>query len=214
MAVENADSIGRLILVRHGESEGNRTRTFTQNPRVPLTAYGREQARAAGLQIAKRYKPTRIVASPYLRAWQTAEVIAEVLGLGVQAVPDLREQSFGVFAGQPYDALLSDAAYQDGPRWDWRPQGGESLADVYGRVVPVFERITGESGGRDVVIVSHGGVMLALCAYVTGSWDGVTLTPNAGIVVVEHRAGRYSAPLTLATEIGKVQHVTITGASG
>jgi broad specificity phosphatase PhoE len=201
MAVENADSIGRLILVRHGESEGNRDRTFTQDQRVPLTACGREQARAAGLQIAKRYRPTRIVASPYLRAWQTAEVIAEVLGLEVQAVPGLHEQDFGVFAGQPYDALLSDPAYHEGPRWRWRPQGGESLSDVYERVVPIFERIAGESGGREVVIVSHGGVMLALCAYVTGSWDGVTLTPNAGIVVVEHRAGRYSPPLTLAGEV-------------
>jgi broad specificity phosphatase PhoE len=201
MAVENADSTGRLILVRHGESEGNRERTFTQDQRVALTARGREQASAAALQIAKRYKPIRIMASPYLRAWQTAEVIAEVLGLGVQAVPGLHEQNFGIFAGQPYDALLSDPAYHEGPRWHWRPQGGESLTDVYERVVPIFERITGESGGQDVVIVSHGGVMLALCAYVTGSWDGVTLTPNAGIVVVEHRAGRYSSPLTLAGEV-------------
>jgi broad specificity phosphatase PhoE len=200
MVADNADSPGRLILVRHGESEGNRDRTFTQDPRVPLTARGREQARAAGLQIAKTYKPMRVVASPYRRAWQTAEVIAEVLGLAVQAIPGLHEQNFGIFAGQPYDALLSDTAYHEGPRWHWRPQGGESLVDVYERVVPIFERITWESDGRDVVIVSHGGVILALCAYVTGSWDGVTLTPNAGIVVVEHRAGRYSPPLTLAGE--------------
>ena len=202
MAVENAGRVGRVILVRHGESEGNRDRTFTQNPQVPLTAHGREQARAAGLRIAQRYKPTRIVASPYLRAWQTAAAIAGVLGLRVEADPDLREQSFGVFAGQPYDALLSDAAYHEGPRWHWRPQGGESLTDVYQRVVPVFEHITAEGSGRDIVIVSHGGVMLALCAYVTGSWDGITVTPNAGIVVVEHRAGRYSAPLILADEVG------------
>jgi broad specificity phosphatase PhoE len=202
MAVKNADSSGRLILVRHGESEGNRDRTFTQNPQVPLTAHGREQARAAGLRIAQRYRPTRIVASPYLRAWQTAEIMAQVLGLQVEAEPDLREQSFGVFAGQPYDALLSDAAYHDGPRWYWRPRGGESLTDVYERVVPVFRQIAAESSERDVAIVSHGGVMLALCAYVTGCWDGITVTPNAGIVVVEHKAGRCSAPLILADEVG------------
>jgi broad specificity phosphatase PhoE len=202
MAVEHVGCLGRVILVRHGESEGNRDRTFTQNPQVPLTARGREQARAAGLRIAERYQPTRIVASPYLRAWQTAEVVAEVLALRVETEADLREQSFGVFAGQPYDALLSDAAYHEGPRWDWRPQGGESLTDVYQRVVPVFERMTAEGSGRDVVVVSHGGVMLALCAHVTGSWDGITVTPNAGIVVVEHRAGKYSAPLILAGEVG------------
>jgi broad specificity phosphatase PhoE len=202
MAVENGGGVGRVILVRHGESEGNRDRTFTQNPQVPLTAQGREQARVAGLRIAQRYRPTRIVASPYLRAWQTAEMIAEVLGLQIEAETDLREQSFGVFAGQPYDALLSDAAYHEGPRWHWRPNGGESLADVYERVVPVFEHITAEGSGRDIVVVSHGGVMLALCAYVTGSWDGISITPNAGIVVVEHRAGRCSAPLLLADEVG------------
>jgi broad specificity phosphatase PhoE len=68
-------------------------------------------------------------------------------------------------------------------------------------VVPVFEQITAEGSGRDIVAVSHGGVMLALCAYVTGSWDGITVTPNAGIVVVEHKAGRYSAPLTLGDSV-------------
>lgn len=189
---------GRLILVRHGESEGNRDRTFTQNPQVPLTPLGREQARAAALRIAQQYRPSRIVASPYVRAWQTAEIIGAVLGLPVDPEPQLREQSFGVFAGQPYDALLSDAAYHDGPRWHWRPEGGESLTDVYERVVPVFERLTRASDETDVILVSHGGVMLAICAYVTGSWDGVTVTPNAGIVVVEHTGGTYSAPLTLA----------------
>ena len=201
MVIENADPTGRLILVRHGESEGNRDRTFTQHPQVPLTAHGREQAHSAGLRIAQRYKPTRIVASPYLRAWQTAEVIAEVLGLRVEVEADLREQDFGVFAGQPYEAVLSDAAYHEGPRWHWRPRGGESLTEVYERVVPAFGQITAEGSGRDIVVVSHGGVMLALCAYVTGSWDGITLTPNAGIVVVEHRAGRYSAPLILGDSL-------------
>lgn len=191
------DSGTRLILVRHGESEGNRDRTFTQNPQVPLTPRGREQARAAAQRIAQQYRPTRIVASPYLRAWETAGIIGAVLGLPVRPEPQLREQSFGIFAGQPYDTLLADAAYQDGPHWQWRPQGGESLVDVCARVVPVFERLTRENGTTDVVLVSHGGVMLAICAYLAGSWDGIAVTPNAGIVVVEHANGRYSAPIVL-----------------
>ena len=101
--------------------------------------------------------------------------------LEVELEAALREQSFGVFAGQPYEALLTDASYHEGPRWQWRPQGGESLVDVYERVVPAFERIARESVERDVVLVSHGGVMLALCAFVTGTWDGLSVTPNAGV---------------------------------
>ena len=180
-----------LLLVRHGESEGNRDRTFTQSAAVPLTPLGREQARQAAAVIAKAFAPQRVVASPFARARETAESIAASFGLPVELEAALREQSFGVFAGQPYEALLSDAAYHDGPRWHWRPHGGESLVDVSERVVPAFERVARESVGRDTVIVSHGGVMLALCAFVTGSWDGLSVTPNAGVVVVENLGGRY-----------------------
>jgi broad specificity phosphatase PhoE len=187
----------RLILVRHGESEGNRDRTFTQNPDVPLTSLGCEQARAAAHRMAKHYRLGRVIASPFARARQTAEIIAGVLGLTVELEAAFREQSFGVFAGQPYEALLGDAAYHEGPRWHWRPQGGESLTDVYARVVPAFDRIASATQGQDVVIVSHGGVMVTLCAYLTGSWEGVSVTPNAGIVVVEHQGGRYTPPVPL-----------------
>lgn len=194
MTAERISRPGRLILVRHGESEGNRDRRFTQNPDVSLTPLGRQQAQAAAERIAKRYNPSRLVTSPFARARQTAEIIAEGLGLTVEVEAALREQSFGIFAGQPYEALLSDAAYHEGPRWGWRPPGGESLTDVYERVVPALHRIARSGAGQDVVLVSHGGVMLALCAYVTGSWDGMTVAPNAGVVVVEHRDGTYQSP--------------------
>ena len=195
-----ATRTARLILVRHGESEGNRDRTFTQSTDVPLTPRGREQAQAAAQRIAACYAPARVVSSPYTRARQTAEIIAEVIGLAVECEAALREQSFGIFAGQPYDALLSDAAYHEGPRWHWRPQGGESLIDVYERVVPAFERLALAGAGQDVVVVSHGGVMLALCAHLTGSWDDLNVTPNAGILFVEYSDGRYSRPIAVTDE--------------
>lgn len=189
---------GRLILVRHGESEGNRDRKFTQHVDVALTDTGREQARAAGETIARLFKPSRIFASPYARARHTAEIIGEVVGLPVETEPDLREQSFGVFAGQPYESLLSDAAYHDGPRWSWRPTEGESLIDVYERAVPALERIARAWIGHDVIVVSHGGVMLALCAFFGGGdWEKQTVAPNAGIVVVEHTGDTYSLPVRI-----------------
>jgi broad specificity phosphatase PhoE len=200
MAGAASTGCGRLILVRHGESEGNRDRTFTQNPDVPLTPRGREQAHAAAAQIAKRYEAMRLVASPFARARETAEIIGARLGVALEIEPALREQSFGVFAGQPYTALLNDAAYHDGPRWNWRPPDGESLADVSARVVPALDRIARAGAGQDVVIVSHGGVMFALCAYVAGSWDGIAVAPNAGIIVIEHDGGRYRAPVRIDDE--------------
>lgn len=189
-----------MILVRHGESEGNRDRTFTQSEQVPLTDLGREQARAAAQKIAARYKPARIVSSPYARAHDTAQIIAAHFGLPVEIEADLREQSFGVFAGQPYLSLLSDAAYHEGPRWNWCPQDGESLVHVAERAVPVFERLVREGAGKDTIVVSHGGVMLALSAFVSGGWEGISVTANAGVVLVEFCDGSYSPPLTIGDE--------------
>jgi len=52
---------------------------------------------------------------PFTRARQTAEIIAAVLGVKVELEAAFREQSFGIFAGQPYESLVGDAAYHDGP---------------------------------------------------------------------------------------------------
>ena len=189
--------VGRFVLVRHGESEGNRDRVFTHTPDVSLTGTGREQARAAAALIAGRYKPTRLVASPFVRAQQTAQIIAEVLQLTVETESAFREQSFGRLAGEPYDALLVDPTYHCTPRWEWRAPGGESLLDVYARVAPAFEQLAKAGDGQDIVLVSHGGVMLALSAYLTGSWETAAITPNAGIVVVEHKNGTFQRPCSI-----------------
>src|SRR5271170_6281755 len=95
---------GRLILVRHGESEGNRDRIFTTSPSIGLTDAGREQARAAAERIAAKFKPRIIVSSPYVRAQQTAEIIAARLELPIVIEPNLHERRFGDLRGKPYDA--------------------------------------------------------------------------------------------------------------
>lgn len=188
---------GRLILVRHGESEGNRDRRFTQSSDVPLTAIGEEQAREAAAVIRAHYRPEAVVASPFRRAQQTGTIIAETLGLPIRFEDDLREQNFGLLAGKPYDTMVTDLGSHEGPRWEWRPTGGESLVDVYNRAVPALDRIAIAHRGRDVVVVSHGGVMFALGAYVSGSWETSRVPPNCGIFVVEHDETGYRPPLIL-----------------
>jgi len=178
-----------LILVRHGESEGNRDRTFTQSPAVPITERGKRQAEAAAEFLAEHFRPHRLISSPYLRARQTAEILSARLCLPVEEDEAFREQSFGIFAGKPYEALVQDAAYAQGPRWAWRPEGGESLEDVARRAVPAALRVAAESVGQEVVIVSHGGVMLALAAHANGGWEGLSVAPNGGILVVEFAGG-------------------------
>ena len=73
--------MGKLIMVRHGESEGNRERRFTTTPDAPLTDLGREQAAQAGRRIARLFHPQLVITSPYARARETGEIIAAALRL-------------------------------------------------------------------------------------------------------------------------------------
>jgi broad specificity phosphatase PhoE len=181
----------RLVLIRHGESEGNRDRVFTHTPEVPLTETGRAQVRAAAEWVAARYRPAAVVSSPFLRARQTADIMAERLTLGVRIEEELREQSYGELAGQPYATLRESFDYDPTRYWLWRPPGGETLEEVSARAGAALDRVAASAPGDDLVVVSHGGVMMALWRHVTGEWRMGRVAPNAGLVVVEHEAGRY-----------------------
>jgi broad specificity phosphatase PhoE len=185
--------MGRLILIRHGESEGNRARAFTRTPDVPLTDAGREQVRAAADWIAVRYRPVRIVSSPFARARETAGIIARRLALPVVIEHDLRERSYGELAGQPYAAVRGCPDYDPATYWLWCPPGGgETLVEVAARAGAALDRVAAAAGPQDdLVVVSHGAVMMALWRHVTGDWRQRKVAQNAGIVVVEHRDGHY-----------------------
>ena len=105
----------------------------------------------------------------------------------------MHEQSYGHLAGKAYELVFEDAGYDPERPWLYRPPGGETREEVRTRVAPVFERIAA-TYQRELVVVSHGGVMQALWAHLTGCWEEAHLPPNAGIVLVEHEAGRFSLP--------------------
>ncbi len=193
--------MGKLIMVRHGESEGNRDRRFTISPEVPITELGRQQAREAALRIARLFTPERIISSPYRRARQTSDIIAGELSLPIEVVHDLHERDLGVLKGQSYD-LLRDLAGQDSgydPKrgWLWRPEGGESYEDVRLRVSVAIDEIRRRYPTEELVVVSHGGVMLSLWAHLTGAWEAAHLPPNCGIVLIEHEPNRVHPPKLL-----------------
>jgi broad specificity phosphatase PhoE len=190
--------VPHLILIRHGESEGNRARSFTLSPEVPITDTGREQVRAAAAWLADRHRPALVVSSPFLRARQTAAILAERLRLDVAVEEDLRERSYGSLAGQPYARVRECADYDPECYWDWCPPGGgETLVQVAARAGAVLDRIAGRHPAADVVVVSHGAVMTALWRHVTGDWRRGKVARNAGILLVWHQAGRYGGAVAV-----------------
>jgi broad specificity phosphatase PhoE len=190
--------LGRLILVRHGESEGNRDRRFSISSEVELTEIGRRQAHEVAQRIKTHFQPELIFSSSFLRARQTSAIIAAELNLPVEVVEDIHERDLGTLRGESYDRLreLVKLAPDFDPKqgWLWRPEGGESYEDVRLRVTAAFDRLRGRFPEHEVVVVSHGGVMLSMWAHITGKWKGAHLPPNCGIVLVEHDGERFELP--------------------
>ena len=186
--------MGKLIMVRHGESEGNAIRRFTMSGEAKITELGRKQAREAAARIKMLYRPTLVIASTFARARETGEIIARELALPIELEPEFREMSLGDLKGQPYESVANDPTYDPKRSWLWRPPNGESHEDVLKRVSPVLDRVAKNYPADEIVIVSHGGVMRAVWAHVTGKWEDAHVPPNCGIVLIEHEAGRYRNP--------------------
>jgi|HubBroStandDraft_4_1064222.scaffolds.fasta_scaffold178099_2 broad specificity phosphatase PhoE len=187
--------MSKFILVRHGESSGNRDRIYAVSPHdLPLTELGYRQAQQAAQRIAQLFKPQLVVTSAYKRASETARIIAGALGLPLEFEPNLHEREFGAHRGRAYESFLTEPDYDPQRPWAWKPHGGESYEDVQARVGPILDRLAASHSDKDVVVVSHGGVMACLWAYVTGRWEDAHVPPNCGIVLIEHTPQGYSPP--------------------
>jgi broad specificity phosphatase PhoE len=131
-------------------------------------------------------------------------VIADSLAVPLRVEPNLHEREVGVYRGQSYDSLARARDYDTMRPWEWRPKDGESFEDVQARVAPIMDRIAAEHEGEDVVIVSHGGVMVTLWAHAARDWAGAYTPPNCGIVLIEHGAAGYSAPRVVGTSASEI----------
>lgn len=93
-----------LYFCRHGESELNRVGLFAGHTETPLTETGRSQAKREG-QKAKGHGIQLIVSSPLERAQETAQIIAQEIGINPADIlvdPILIERHYGIYEAKPY----------------------------------------------------------------------------------------------------------------
>ena len=162
-----------LILVRHGQSVANAQGLLLGRSDVELTEAGREQARAARSLVTEPVAEVRT--SPLRRA----RVTAALLDLGPAPVVDDRwiEVDYGEFECQPLGAIPSEVWQRWQADRDFRPSGGETLAEVDRRITGACEELfaTDGAGARrsdgDVVVVSHVSPIKAAVAWALGTVD-------------------------------------------
>ncbi|MFD3705498.1 histidine phosphatase family protein [Nocardia sp. NPDC058658] len=165
----------KLILVRHGETEGNVAKILdTKVPGLPLTERGVAQAKAFGAGLERA--PQVLVSSDALRARQTASYIEEATGTQALVLDGLYEVQLGDLDGRSDEEAheLFQQIYRGWHHGDleFSTPGGETGHEVLARMLPVLdglreEFLTDDADG-DVVVVNHGAAMRLLGKWLAG----------------------------------------------
>jgi 2,3-bisphosphoglycerate-dependent phosphoglycerate mutase len=153
-------SFYHVTFLRHGESVGNAEDRFQGHADFPLTEKGRTQARS----LADRWQNEGVtfdqcIASPLLRASQTAEIICATLQVPLELDPDWMEINNGLVSG-----LTPEQAARVAPAPDFMTpythfgKTGESRWEMYLRAGRAIQHILDRSPGR-YLVAAHGGVL-------------------------------------------------------
>jgi broad specificity phosphatase PhoE len=162
-----------LILVRHGESVANAQGLLLGRTDAELTDAGRAQAAAARALL--RDPVAEVRASPLRRARDTAELLD--LGAPVEVDERWIEVDYGELECQPLGGIPAEVWQQWRSDRDFRPAGGETLAQVDRRIAAACAELFAAdgSGARradgDVVVVSHVTPIKAAVAWALGTVD-------------------------------------------
>jgi len=190
----------KLIIVRHGESEGNTKEIFAGVTDVPLTEKGMEQARKTAEHILENYNIDKIYSSPLKRAYNTAVPVSKKLGLEIEK----REKLMEIYGGE-WEAVrfadLSELYAEDYRIWmedqcNAVCTGGESVKELYDRIYKEVLSIAQENEGKCVLITTHATPVKVLACRIL--YDDVKKVSeigwvsNASVTEIDYEDGKFS----------------------
>ena len=151
----------KLYVARHGETEWNVQRKVCGRTDIPLTDAGIQQAKLLA-ESAENLDIDIIIASPMIRAQQTAAAVSEKTGIPVWTDGRIIEHDFGIFEGVNW---YNPGFVANKQHFACRYPGGESLMDVAHRVYGFLDELKEEYPDKNVLIVCHNGVCRVLRTY-------------------------------------------------
>ncbi|KAF8775814.1 hypothetical protein HU200_004204 [Digitaria exilis] len=212
----------RIVLVRHGESEGNvdeAAYTRVPDPRIGLTAQGWRDAEDCGRRLRDLFSNSGdsdwkvyFYVSPYRRSLETLRGIGRAFEphrfAGVREEPRLREQDFGNFQDRDQMRVDKELRLKYG-RFFYRFPNGESAADVYDRITGFRETLRADidigrfhppqrrTDDMNIVLVSHGLTLRVFLMrwykWTVRQFEGLNNLGNGGTLVMQTgEGGRYS----------------------
>ncbi len=176
-----------MILIRHGQSEFNvhfnRTGIDPGILDPQLTEAGRAQVRDAALKLQRSERPVaRLLTSPYTRALQTAEILADVLKVPVDLEPLVREHAmYQCDVGTVRSKLCESwpALNFDQIEETWWPALDETEQQVFDRAKQFRARAAGWQDWPEIAVVSHWGFLLRLTGKSLTNAETLRFDPTA-----------------------------------
>ena len=153
--------MAELLLLRHAQSEWNAVGRWQGHGDPSLTELGRAQAREAAAKLANA-RIERVVASDLARAYETAAIVAALLGFSVERDARWRERDIGAWTGFTRSEIEArypaEYAHFRSHDENARPGGGESNTMLRARAREALAALRERHAGARVLVVTHRGI--------------------------------------------------------
>jgi broad specificity phosphatase PhoE len=195
-----------VLLIRHGQSQGNAEGRFGGHTSTPLSQRGRLQAEATARALASETF-NAIYSSDLMRAVETAEPLARLTGLRIDKTDAFRERNVGVMEGLTFEEAATQHPEQYGALlrrdFDHVLLGGESYRQMLDRASRHLDQAIERHRGGRIIIFSHTGTICILTLHLMGALDAPELRPvwittaNCGIARFELRSDGFVRVLAI-----------------
>jgi len=168
-------STNRYYILRHGETiyqteKKEMTYPWPEKEPILLTENGKSQIKNLAEKLKKK-KIDLIYSSEFPRAKETAQIIANELGLEINFDKRLREISLGIYHGKPKENYYHDFLTITGRLFYKRTKGGESWTDCRKRILKFVKEIDKKYKGKTILLVSHGDLLWLLEGAMKGLYN-------------------------------------------
>jgi broad specificity phosphatase PhoE len=188
-----------ILIVRHGETDYNKTKRVQGTQQIPLNERGRKQA----LQVAKslrQFKITHIYSSGLVRARETAEIINSLFSLPIVTDNRLNERNWGIWESKNRDEILKPGEKFENiwreENLDANPHQGETTRELMKRCVDFLHWIIEKHAESDIIlVVTHAGPMRMMRGIIKGLQDEEYLrrdVKNGQLLTVRYENARFA----------------------
>jgi len=197
----------RLILLRHGQTYKNVSGMLhSRSDSSVLTLEGREQVKKASA-VLKEQSADVVYCSKESRALESASVVVQTCVVPLHTVLGLEERNWGVYEGHPWShvkAVLDKLTLEE--RYLYVPEGGESWKGFEERTMGAVNKILTENVNKNIVVVTHGGVIRVLMPYLLSvpKEESFKYDPdNASLTIFEYKDAKF-----VPIEINSTKHLS------